>query len=383
MKWTKVAAIVFIVLVILLALVLAVSTILPDLDYRLAFGGGVDTGVSHTFGEALHAVRQKQAEGAPPSRPPAHVLQPRQRAVIAHGGANGGANGGAIGKNKIKPWTECATWDEVFEKDEVRNAYWDDVTAALNDLDLDWSDVRAELGDKLYDNREWAGRINLVNGKPKIVELVPSPHAVGEGPLTKQAAAMVPAEVIEALERKPALFMFHTHPGEVAGSATPSPIDVAGALWIAYTGRFAADLVISPYGVLMYGPNPDFRLAVWGDDNTAEEAQLNLCRRIADVLAAMEGTRSWVSPWYLETFASTLRGYNVDYIVFPTDKYAYMDRRSSFTSPAPVDHESLHDYHKRIRELEDEAEGAKVKAKRSRQTAYSKRVRFADPPARS
>jgi len=258
-----------------------------------------------------------------------------------------------------KPWTEYKTWDSLYKDEGAYAAYWNDAAEAVNELNLDWSDVRAELGNKLYDGREWAGRINLVKGKPKIVELVPSPHAVGEGPLSKQASAMVPAEVVAKLEAKPALFVFHTHPGETPASTMPSPTDVAGAMHIALSGRFAADLVISPYGVFMYGPDYEFRQAVQTAE-TFKEAQLALYRRVADMLAAMEGSRSWTSPWSLETHAGMFRQYGVEYVAFPTDKYAQADRRWMYTTPPRVDQDQLHYYHQQIKELEKEAEGPRV-----------------------
>lgn len=355
------------VVVILLAIILAMVLIGSNLIRASTITGGNEN--RFELGDVLHTLRKTHTDQGSP--PPAGFLEPHQKTHSVAGG-------------KEESWTRFKTWPELFENEKARTAYFDDVDHALNTLDLDWSGVRAELGEKLYDDREWAGRINLVDGKPKIVELVPSPHAVGEGPLAKQAAAMVPAEVVEELEKKPALFMFHTHPGEVGGSAMPSATDVAGAMWSAYTHRFAADLVISPYGVFMYTPNVDFRSAVWSDGtNSSNEALLVLYRRIADMLAAMEGSRSWASPWTLADHAKMLQQYDVDYIVFPTDKYAQVLNRNVYTSPPAIDHEHLHDYHERIRELEKEASDQKiVSAPAKTQSVISaqakKRVRFAD-----
>lgn len=356
--WTamRIAAVVIILLVILLAM-----TLVAVARRSTTIIGGDE---SHfELGDALHTIRKTHADQGNP--PPSKFLEPREKTLSVVGG-------------KAVSWTHYKTWKALFKSEKAYAAYLDDVDSALSHLDLDWSDVRAELGDKLYDNREWAGRINLVNGRPKIVELVPSPHAVGEGPLAKQASAMVPAEVIEELEKKPALFMFHTHPGEVGGSAMPSATDVAGAMWTAFTNHFAADLVISPYGVFMYTPNTRFRRAVWSDNSTTQsDALLVLYRRIADMLAAMEGSRSWSSPWTLTDHAEMLRRYDVDYIIFPTDKYAQVEYRNVYTTPTAVDHGHLHDYHERIRELEKEIKGQEVVSAPTKSQAAVKRVRFA------
>ena len=362
------AFIVVIILVILLAYVLL------RVEFRQSFavlGGDSNSSppITH-LGVALHEVRKTSS----PIPLPEDVLQPKERPVQTisayenrrtYGGSDKSPAGG-----KKKPWTSYKSWKALWNDEDAFGAYWDDVDHVLNNLDLDWSDVRKELADKINDNREWAGRINIVNGKPKVVELVPSPHVIGEGPLSRQSVAMVPSEVMAELEKKPALFMFHTHPGENAGSAMPSPIDIAGAMWIAYTNRFAADLMISSYGVFMYAPNVAFRRAIWDEAYDSEEGQVRLTRarlalnrRIVDILGAMEGARSWTSPWTLDKYGQMLRQYDVDYVIFPTDKYAHADQRSTFTAPQGIDHGFLLDYLEQIQELEKELESPATTAK--------------------
>ena len=126
----------------------------------------------------------------------------------------------------------------------------------------------------------------------------------------------------------------------------------------AFTARFAADLVVSPYGVFMYTPSPRFRGEVWGEGpsaKTPKEAYLVLIRKIADLLGALEGTPSWNSPWSLDEYARTLRQYGVDYVVFPTDKYARWNFRGGLTTPI-LGHETLLEYHQQIQKLEEEVE---------------------------
>lgn len=357
--WT-IAAIIVVVLFIVMAMRVR----------EHAFVGGAEesssatTTLPHALGEAIHAARRAEAEANPPAAPPP-PLDRRPLPVRVVGG-----KAAAKAAKPKKAWTSYETWTALENDPGAVDAYWADVNAVLGSLDLDWSGVRAELADKLYDDREWAGRINLVDGKPKIVELVPSPHAVGEGPLPRRAAAMVPAEVMARLEKKPALFIFHTHPGEGPGTEMPSPTDVAGALWMAYTQHYAADLMVSPYGVFMYGPNAAFRAAIWAD-KSPDKALLALYRRAADVLAAMEGSRSWTSPWTLEDYATMLRRYDVEYVAFPTDKYARADQRTLYSTPSAVDLAQIRDYHERIQELEAAEAQPRKRAK--------KRVRFADP----
>jgi hypothetical protein len=316
-------------------------------------GGRREEGSQATMslGEAIHEIRLRRAEIEPHAPPPPPQMEAQKQPPLENNPVAmklGGERGPTT-----KAWTEHATWESLFHDEEAYKEYWNDVQMVINKLDLDWSGVRAELKEQLYDSREWAGRINLEGGKPKIVELVPSPFSVNEGPLPPQATAMVPAEVVEKLEIKPALFLFHTHPGEVGGSTLPSPTDVAGSMWIAYTNQHAANLVISPYGVFMYGPSMGLRTEIWKKNNNPVEAKLTIYKRIADMLAALEGSRSWADPWTLKTYARMLERYNVDYVIFPTDKYACEDFRKTFTAGInSVDYSLLYSYHKRIEKLE-------------------------------
>jgi hypothetical protein len=347
---------VLVMVLVVLLVVLVALLVRGRKPLAMATGGGA--GARRSFSDALLRVRKEQTrQDARP--PPRHALESRPRSVAQVRRYGGAAKKKGRRPKPRKPWTKYKTWEKLDADEGARAAYWRDVDEVLGALDLDWSDVRTELAEKIRDDREWAGRINLVKGKPKIVELVPSPHAVGEGPLPRQAAAMVPGELIARLEAKPGLFMFHTHPGEVGGSTMPSPIDIAGAMHIAYTGRYAADLVVSPYGVFMYTPNAAFRRAVWAD-NTPAEARLALYRKISDLLAGLGGSRSWESPWTLDNFVAMIRRYDVEYVIFPTDKYAWADRRQAYTSPPEVDHEHLHDYQARVKELEEVAAGQTV-----------------------
>ena len=370
-----VLTIVVVVIVILCILIAFLLTHRINGEGPQIFRGGSDP--PHSVGDTLHDIRKRQtAKGkiSPPSLLNSLRLSAHPVATIQHHGGREALRNTKKPKPR-KSWTEYKTWDALYKDEGAHIAYWDDIANVINKLDLDWGDVRAELGDKLYDNREWVGRINLVKGKPKIIELIPSPHAIGEGPLSKQASAMVPADVVAKLEAKPALFVFHTHPGEGPASTMPSPTDVAGAMHIALSGRFAADLVISPYGVFMYGPNYEFRHAVQSAE-TFEKAQLTLYRRVADMLAAMEGSRSWSSPWSLETHTNMFRRYDVEYVAFPTDKYAQADRRQMYTTPPGVDQDQLHYYHQRVKELEEGSKDQKIEEV-SKIPKRIKRVHFA------
>jgi len=313
----------------------------------LALGGG--GGAGHHLGEALHDLRQGHVRAKERNSPPPGLLPAENKTSVVEGGA------------KNKPWTEYKSWDTLFASKRASSEYWNDLASVMTYLDLDWSRVRKELAGKLYADREWAGRINLVGGKPKVVEAVSSPYKVGEGPLSAQAGAMVPGKIIEALEAKPALFLFHTHPGEGL-LPLPSPTDLATALATLHTGRFAADIVVSPTGIFMYTPSIELRNRL--DSTPSDDPQkdlkdnLILVRHIIDMLGALEGTRSW-GEYALDEYISVIRKYGIEYVSFPTDKYAKWDRRMTYKDRGTVDRDLIDGWVAVEQVILDEMEGKK------------------------
>lgn len=396
-------AVKLVTIILILILVLIVALLVQSGDRHAArdvgppgaTGGGNPAGhdpapatCRHELADGLHRVRMDQARrpnhahvGGPP---PPHLLHPPPKGVMAVPGPVHGGRADEKTPKPRKPWTQYATWEALYRDRGAYAAYWDDVATTLNNLELDWASVRKALAKTVYDNREWAGRINNVDGTLKVVELVPSPHAVGEGPLFKQAGAMVSAEVMQKLEAKPGLFLFHTHPGEVGGSALPSAIDMAGAMHIGYTGRYAGELVVSPYGVFLYTPSSQARQRIWaaepGDPGRETKAHLAMLRHAADLLGAFDGARSWTAPWTLEDYASLARRYGMEYVVFPNDNYVHQDQRQSFMSLSRVDHSTHRDYLAHIQELELEAENQTIvaaPAETKKERDRARRVHFA------
>jgi hypothetical protein len=346
---------------------------------RVEGGGGAG---GHALGDALHDIRREQVTRHGNAHivgpPPRSVFAPRPNIVTRVGGGGGGKK-----PKPKKPWADYDTW-EAMDKDKGASlAYWDDLTKLNNTLELDFSEVRKSLAKTVYDNREWAGRINYVKGKLEVVELVPSPYAVGEGPLSRQTKAMVPAEVMAKLEGKPGLLLFHTHPGEAGGSAMPSGVDMSAALNIAYTGRYAAELVVSPYGVVLYGPSSQLREKVWdvdlSDPDADNKVRLTTLRHAADLLGAFNGSRSWKSPWSIQDYSNMARQYGVEYVVFPNDNYAAVDQRAVYRSLCEVDHVTHQGMLATIKEKEDVArEVAREVARVGQKTGGQvRRVRFA------
>ena len=346
------AAILIIILVSIVALLAKAAN--RSARSPTAVTGGGD---SHKLGDAILTAHHQQSSQQTVKPPPKHILNPEPKKVYKT--TTGGKEGGPKDRPSKKPkklWTEYTTWEKMYEDEEAHEAYWEDVEKVQNTLELDFTEVRKALAKTVYDDREWAGRVNYVDGKLQVVELVPSPYKIGKGPLNQQSSAMVPADVMAKLIAKPGLFLFHTHPGETPGSAMPSSTDMAGSLFMAYTGKYAAELVVSPYGVFLYAPSAECRQKVWSvnhtDPNWRDKAHLNMLRQVADFHGAFNGARSWKSPWSLKNYIEMAEKYGIEYVVFPNDNYAALENRALFSAPGGIDHDTHQSVLKQIKKLE-------------------------------
>ena len=123
-------------------------------------------------------------------------------------------------------WSHYKTWDELKKHKDAMYAYVKDRNSILKNPNLDWSKVLSLMIPKLHDHYEYIGLCNLEDdGKTMYVsELHRSDIKVGSID-SETTFASVPAELVYKVGRIPALFMFHTHPADPAGSPLPSSIN--------------------------------------------------------------------------------------------------------------------------------------------------------------
>ena len=250
-----------------------------------------------------------------------------------------------------KRWTRYSKWPDLVDDKGAWDQYWVERGEALQ-LKLDWSNVRATLMPKVHDNREWAGRINIVKGKPKVVEMVPSPFKIGEGVDPRIARAFVPGELVSRLVNKPAMYFFHTHPGDGVGSGIPSAADIGTALLYTYRGWGAGHLVVSNSGIVVYGAGDGYLKEVWNSQHPHYTAM----RRAFDVLTAMMGRRSW-GWWKIRDIETMLANFKVSFVAFPTDVYAHDYYATVYRSSGPTDFELLEAYREDLARLEAKVHG--------------------------
>lgn len=199
-------------------------------------------------------------------------------------------------------WQLYQTWDALKKDPGASAEYFRARTAAINNPDFEWGAVLESLRPLLQENREHVGIIGVKrDGRTlRVVASEASPDEVGVG-VAPPYFAGVPAELVSKYADRPALFFFHTHPADERASPLPSSPDLATAVYFGATARFAASVVISRYGVLVYG----LSWSAYKSINGAADWKLALLNFTHDVIATNEAVRSWsfhTLPDYLQLY---------------------------------------------------------------------------------
>jgi hypothetical protein len=250
--------------------------------------------------------------------------------------------GGASAPVAKRLWTEYETWEELHADPGAVAVYFEQRAAVLNNPNLDWGPVLAKVNPLLSENREHIGIINL-DPDGKTLRLTSSEASpVEAGTLESETAfASVPGELVAKYAEKPGMFIFHTHPADPRGSPLPSSHDLAAAVFFGATSRFAASVVISRYGVLVYGPD-------WGAYKALHEAKdwkLALLHLSHDVVAAHESIRSW-SPHTISEYIDFYPRHRLLFFYYPTAEMVGDMRRFRYlwNLESPIDHEIITDH---------------------------------------
>jgi len=199
-------------------------------------------------------------------------------------------------------WQQYVSWDTLKKDAGASAEYFQMRTSAVNNPDFEWGQVHEAIKPMLEDNREHVGIIGLKrDGRTlKVIASEPSPDAIGEG-VSSTYFAGVPAELVAKYAERPALFFFHTHPADERANPLPSSPDLATAIYFGATARFAASVVFSRYGILVYG----ISWSAYKSINSADDWKLALMNFTHDTITAHEGVRSWgfhSLPEYLQLY---------------------------------------------------------------------------------
>lgn len=331
----------FILIVTLIFLAVAIQSKLTTNSYKVG-GGNSHNDPHHGLGDALHKhVRDTTAQVAIGDKPYfTHDLT----ATKYTGGSRYNQlhksrtrKGGSEKSSIERHWTEFTTWEGLYKNKSALDVYLTDRANIINNPDIDWTNVLKEINPLLKEKIEYIGLINLeADGRTaKLVKYESSPSEESD-----MNFASITSELVEKYANRPALFIFHTHPSDEMASPLPSSHDLVTAIHLSALTRFAANIIISSYGVLMYGLD-------WDGYHTIHESEnwdAALTDLSFDIASAHEARRSWV--------AHTLRNYLDFYpmhqlfmIPFSSSLMVSNSRNYTFywNVDSPIDHDLLDD----------------------------------------
>lgn len=238
-----------------------------------------------------------------------------------------------------KSWNEYSTWAELTKDKEANARYMKDRAKALNDLKFDWSQVLATVNPLLDEDREYIGLISPEKDGTtlRVIAMEASPLKAGEDK-NPNVFASVPSELVEKMSARPAMFIFHSHPADRRASPLPSPADVSTAITMGYAGIYAANVVISRYGVILYTLG-------WGaykNIHSAKAPGLAMRHMRYDVASFLLGMRSW-KDWDLNDYQKAYERYQLLMVIYPSTEYTAASHLLKFRSDmsAPSDFEFL------------------------------------------
>ena len=216
-----------------------------------------------------------------------------------------------------KHWTEFESWDKLQKDSIAKKEYLDEKIKILEYPNLDWSNVLKEINPLLKESREYIGIINLDKKTNKLyVKKYEGSPTSAEDEDSETTFASIPSNLVNKYYNMVGLFMFHTHPEDLRGSPLPSSYDLSAALYFGSISRFAASVIISRYGVLMYG------LSTNGYNFLTKSKDYNLAilNLSFDIISAHESIRSWTN-WKLDDYIKFYERYKMFMYIFPTSSY--------------------------------------------------------------
>ncbi len=253
----------------------------------------------------------------------------------------GGAPARKAKSSSPRAWHRYPTWDALREDAAATDAYLEERAEVLESPSLDWSAVLEQVRPRLAEPREYIGLINLgPDGRTLRVEDIEASPVTAKDSRSETTFASIPAALVERFASRPALFLFHTHPDDPRCSPLPSSHDLSTAVYLGSMSRFAANVIISNYGVIVYGLSWCAYKAI----NASDDRRLAYLNLSHDVVAAHEAIRSW-APYSLAEYLSFYPRHRLFCYAYPSSRMV-ADRRStySWSLEAPIDLELIEEH---------------------------------------
>jgi hypothetical protein len=344
--------------VVLLVLVLLLAALVSP-GAALVVGGALAVSEGHPFDGGPATLAGLLNQSAIPDPAAAMIKQPIENGDFAVIG--GAPKGGAK-----TAWWKHKTWGDLARDQEAVAEYLRVRRAAINNPNFDWGPVLKKVKPLLAQNREWIGLVNVeADGVTLRLDAhEPSPVKVGSHRKSKTAGdvlASVPAYLVSKYSEMPALFIFHTHPDDPRGEPRPSTVDIVGSILTSINSWFAAEVVISSYGVFMYGMTGPSYARI----QEAKNPRLAMYHYMYDVAAALESRRSW-APHHWTDYLESFPRYGLFMHVVPSAKLVgHSSHTTSYHSNIlrNSDFELLESYRGRILDAHKDADREARKAK--------------------
>lgn len=247
-------------------------------------------------------------------------------------------------------WHQCESWEELAADPALVAQWLADRDAALEWPDFDWSRVFTEIAPALDLDRETIGLINLDAGhRLRIIEM----ETDGSAAVNEYGHIGIDPQLAARFYSRPALFIFHTHPRRSA--PLPSAYDISTAIINGCQGRFAASVVLSRYGAIVYGPRPDLVDDLFAHKNYPEA----IYTAMLDAFSSYSAIRAW-GPHSLQDIGEKFyERHRLLFLAYPSpDMVAdglYMFHTPPDSTP-PVDFEHLGLYRDAVRACADKPE---------------------------
>ena len=253
-------------------------------------------------------------------------------------------------ESKRANWMQYTTWETLKKHRDASQAYLKDRNNILKNHDLDWSKVLEIMNPKLYDLYEYIGLINLNDdGKTLYIsELYRSDIKIGSVN-SETTFASISGEMVYKVGRIPALFMFHTHPAHPECCPLPSSHDLATSIYYATAGQYAGSVIISRFGVLIYGINNDMMNYFANKNVSTRELKLARLNYVHDVVAAHESIRSW-APHHMEDYIKFFSQYRMFLYIYPSSDFVASHELMGHELTDPIDLDVIEQHAEDIRE---------------------------------
>lgn len=237
-------------------------------------------------------------------------------------------------------WTKFKTWNELKKNKDATKEYLHDREYVLRNPNLDWSRVQKLMIPKLKDDSEYIGSIDLaVDGKSLEVSSIYKSPLINNTIKSETTFGAVPNNLLTKVGEKPSLFMFHTHPDDPRCCPLPSSHDLSTAIYYGATGRFAASVIISAYGIIIYGINNNV-INTFNSQTSKHDWELCLLNYSHDVVAAHESMRSW-SKYNAQDYINFYKRYRMFFYIYPSSQFVAWHDDIISSLKAPIDHEII------------------------------------------